>query len=121
AERAAAVDPTEEHHLLTFVMTAQRPAAVRTALFEQSRHRGTLYQVPLLAAARHDAIRSRRSSCALRGRIGLLQPAVRGPMRFLHTSDIHLLDLRGATPWSFLNKRITGGINLALRRGRQHD
>lgn len=42
-------------------------------------------------------------------------------MRFLHTSDIHLLDLRGATPWSFLNKRITGGINLALRRGRQHD
>lgn len=42
-------------------------------------------------------------------------------MRFLHTSDIHLLDLRGTTPWSFLNKRITGGINLALRRGRHHD
>jgi len=42
-------------------------------------------------------------------------------MRFLHTSDIHLLDLRGTRPWSFLNKRITGGFNLALRRGRHHD
>lgn len=42
-------------------------------------------------------------------------------MRFLHTSDIHLLDLRGTPPWSFLNKRITGGLNLALLRGRQHD
>jgi 3',5'-cyclic AMP phosphodiesterase CpdA len=42
-------------------------------------------------------------------------------LRFLHVSDIHLLDLRGVSPWRFLNKRITGAINLALVRGRQYD
>jgi 3',5'-cyclic AMP phosphodiesterase CpdA len=42
-------------------------------------------------------------------------------LRFLHVSDIHLLDLRGTKPWRFLNKRITGAINLALVRGRQYD
>jgi 3',5'-cyclic AMP phosphodiesterase CpdA len=42
-------------------------------------------------------------------------------LRFLHTSDIHLLDLRGVAPWRYLNKRLTGGLNLALRRGRKHD
>jgi 3',5'-cyclic AMP phosphodiesterase CpdA len=43
------------------------------------------------------------------------------PLRFLHTSDIHLLDLRGVSPWRYLNKRITGRLNLALSRGRKHD
>lgn len=43
------------------------------------------------------------------------------PLRFLHTSDIHLLDLRGVRLWRYLNKRITGRLNLALRRGRKHD
>lgn len=42
-------------------------------------------------------------------------------LRFLHTSDIHLLDLRGVTPWRYLNKRLTGGLNLALRRKGAHD
>ncbi len=42
-------------------------------------------------------------------------------LRFLHTSDIHLLDLQGVPPWRYLNKRLTGGINLALRRGKKHD
>ena len=43
------------------------------------------------------------------------------PLRFAHTSDIHLLDLHGVRPWRYLNKRITGRLNLALRRGGQHD
>jgi 3',5'-cyclic AMP phosphodiesterase CpdA len=42
-------------------------------------------------------------------------------LRFLHCSDIHLLDLTGVGMRRFLNKRITGGLNLALRRGRKHD
>ncbi len=42
-------------------------------------------------------------------------------LRFLHTSDIHLLDLRGVGPWRYLNKRFTGRVNLALRRGKSHD
>lgn len=42
-------------------------------------------------------------------------------LRFLHTSDIHLLDLSGVSPWRYLNKRLTGRVNLALRRGRSHD
>lgn len=42
-------------------------------------------------------------------------------LRFLHTSDIHLLDLSGVSPWRYLNKRITGRMNLALKRGRSHD
>jgi 3',5'-cyclic AMP phosphodiesterase CpdA len=43
------------------------------------------------------------------------------PLRFLHTSDIHLLDLSGVRPWHYLNKRLTGGINLAIGRARAHD
>ncbi len=43
------------------------------------------------------------------------------PLRFLHTSDIHLLDLSGVKPWRYLNKRFTGRVNLALKRGRSHD
>ncbi|MCA9705353.1 MAG: metallophosphoesterase [Myxococcales bacterium] len=39
----------------------------------------------------------------------------------MHTSDIHLLDLSGVSPWRYLNKRLTGRVNLALRRGRSHD
>lgn len=42
-------------------------------------------------------------------------------MRFVHCSDIHLLDLRGTSPWRFLNKRITGAVNLALKRRKRHD
>ena len=49
----------------------------------------------------------------------LLQPP-RVP-RFLHTSDIHLLSLQGVTMWRYFNKRITGRLNLALKRGRNHD
>jgi 3',5'-cyclic AMP phosphodiesterase CpdA len=41
--------------------------------------------------------------------------------RFLHTSDIHFLDLEGVPPWRFIGKRITGGLNLWLHRGRMHD
>ncbi len=43
------------------------------------------------------------------------------PLRFVHVSDIHLLDLRGVRPWHYLNKRITGRVNLALGRRRKHD
>ena len=43
------------------------------------------------------------------------------PLRFLHTSDIHLLDLQGTSPWRYLNKRLTGGANLAMGRARSHD
>ena len=42
-------------------------------------------------------------------------------LRFLHCSDIHLLDLAGVSIWRFLNKRVTGALNLALKRGRHHD
>lgn len=42
-------------------------------------------------------------------------------LRFLHITDIHLLDLGGVSPLRYLNKRITGRINLALKRGRSHD
>jgi 3',5'-cyclic AMP phosphodiesterase CpdA len=43
------------------------------------------------------------------------------PLRFLYTSDIHLLDLQGVGPWRYLNKRLTGGMNLAMGRARSHD
>lgn len=42
------------------------------------------------------------------------------PLKFVHCSDIHLLDLTGVGIRRFLNKRLTGGINLALKRGRRH-
>lgn len=41
-------------------------------------------------------------------------------MRFLHTTDLHLLDLQGVRAWNYFNKRITGRLNLALNRGRKH-
>lgn len=43
------------------------------------------------------------------------------PLRFLHCSDIHLLNLRGVGARRFLNKRLTGGVNLMLKRGKHHD
>ncbi|MCX4245950.1 metallophosphoesterase family protein [Paraliomyxa miuraensis] len=42
-------------------------------------------------------------------------------LRFLHTSDIHLLDLTGVSPWRYLNKRMTGRMNIMLKRSRSHD
>jgi 3',5'-cyclic AMP phosphodiesterase CpdA len=42
-------------------------------------------------------------------------------LRFVHVSDIHLLDLSGTRPWDFFNKRITGAVNLVLKRAKQHD
>jgi 3',5'-cyclic AMP phosphodiesterase CpdA len=41
-------------------------------------------------------------------------------MRIAHVSDLHLLSLEGARLAHFLNKRWTGGINLALSRGRHY-
>lgn len=43
------------------------------------------------------------------------------PLRFLHCSDIHLFNLRGVGAHRFLNKRLTGGVNLMLKRGKHHD
>lgn len=42
-------------------------------------------------------------------------------LRFLHTSDIHLLRLDGVMPWRYLSKRLTGRLNLALKRGKKQD
>ena len=42
------------------------------------------------------------------------------PLRFIHCSDIHLLDLAGSSAWQFINKRLTGGVNLLMSRGRKH-
>jgi 3',5'-cyclic AMP phosphodiesterase CpdA len=41
-------------------------------------------------------------------------------LRFLHCSDIHLLSLRGVGARRFLNKRLTGGVNLMLKRSKHH-
>lgn len=43
------------------------------------------------------------------------------PLRFVHCSDIHLLDLSRTGPHRFFNKRVTGGINLLLKRRKGHD
>jgi 3',5'-cyclic AMP phosphodiesterase CpdA len=43
------------------------------------------------------------------------------PLRFLHCSDLHLFNLRGVGAHRFLNKRLTGGVNLMLKRGKHHD
>ena len=40
--------------------------------------------------------------------------------RFLHASDIHLLDLEGVGLQRYLNKRATGRLNMALSRHRKH-
>ena len=41
-------------------------------------------------------------------------------MRIAHLSDLHLLDLEGAVPFRILNKRLTGYLNLQLRRKSVH-
>jgi 3',5'-cyclic AMP phosphodiesterase CpdA len=41
-------------------------------------------------------------------------------VRIAHFSDTHVLALRGARPQQFLNKRITGAVNLALARSRHY-
>lgn len=42
-------------------------------------------------------------------------------MRIAHLSDPHLLDLEGVSPWRLiLNKRLTGWVNLRLKRGHAH-
>lgn len=41
-------------------------------------------------------------------------------MRIAHLSDLHLLDLEGAVPFRLLNKRLTGYLNLQLRRKSVH-
>jgi 3',5'-cyclic AMP phosphodiesterase CpdA len=43
------------------------------------------------------------------------------PFRFLHTTDIHFLDLEGVPAWQFVGKRLTGALNLLLHRRRKHD
>jgi 3',5'-cyclic AMP phosphodiesterase CpdA len=41
-------------------------------------------------------------------------------MRIAHFSDLHLLSLEGVTMRRFLNKRLTGWVNLRLKRGHVH-
>ncbi len=41
-------------------------------------------------------------------------------MKIGHISDLHWLDLAGASPLDFLNKRISGGINLLAGRAKIH-
>jgi 3',5'-cyclic AMP phosphodiesterase CpdA len=41
-------------------------------------------------------------------------------MRIAHFSDVHALALDGVRPWSFLNKRVAGYINLRLNRREKH-
>ena len=41
-------------------------------------------------------------------------------MRIAHVSDLHLLSLEGTRLLDFANKRWTGGVNLALNRGRHY-
>ncbi|MCC6552763.1 MAG: metallophosphoesterase [Polyangiaceae bacterium] len=41
-------------------------------------------------------------------------------MRIAHLSDLHLLSLEGAVPFRLFNKRITGYLNLRLKRGSVH-
>lgn len=41
-------------------------------------------------------------------------------MRLAHVSDLHLLSLEGARLSHFMNKKLAGGVNLALNRGRHY-
>jgi 3',5'-cyclic AMP phosphodiesterase CpdA len=41
-------------------------------------------------------------------------------MRFAHISDLHALDLSGVSPWSFINKRLLGYVNLLRKRRKAH-
>lgn len=42
------------------------------------------------------------------------------PMRVAHVSDLHLLCLEGARLGDFMSKRLPGGVNLLLHRGRHY-
>ncbi len=37
-----------------------------------------------------------------------------------HISDLHILKVAGSSPFSFLNKRATGGVNLLIGRAHRH-
>ena len=41
-------------------------------------------------------------------------------MRIAHFSDLHVLDWEGVGPARFLNKRMTGWVNIRLKRGHIH-
>jgi 3',5'-cyclic AMP phosphodiesterase CpdA len=41
-------------------------------------------------------------------------------VQIAHFSDVHALDLAGARPWAFLNKRLAGWINLRINRRGKH-
>lgn len=41
-------------------------------------------------------------------------------MLIAHLSDIHVLDLEGVRFYRFFNKRVTGGLNLLLKRSKAH-
>lgn len=41
-------------------------------------------------------------------------------MKIGHISDLHILDVQDVWPWDFINKRIVGGVNLLLKRGKTH-
>jgi 3',5'-cyclic AMP phosphodiesterase CpdA len=41
-------------------------------------------------------------------------------LRIAHFSDTHVLAVRGSSPARFLNKRVTGAINLALNRAKHY-
>ena len=43
-----------------------------------------------------------------------------GSVRIAHFSDTHVLSLRGARPGRFVNKRLTGAVNLAFNRARHY-
>jgi 3',5'-cyclic AMP phosphodiesterase CpdA len=41
-------------------------------------------------------------------------------VRIAHFSDVHALDLSGARPWAFLNKRFAGWVNVTINRRGKH-
>ena len=41
-------------------------------------------------------------------------------MKLGHISDLHVLEIRDVRPWDFVNKRLVGGTNLLVKRGRTH-
>jgi len=41
-------------------------------------------------------------------------------MRIAHISDLHILHLANVRAWRYLGKRLTGGLNLLMRRARSH-
>ena len=41
-------------------------------------------------------------------------------MKLGHISDLHVFALDRVRPWRFLNKRLVGGLNLLLHRGKAH-